>query len=99
MPRPVYGSGSDEGESPSRIDCQRGLIITLTQCGDQTDQYQLLSGGSGRRQKGHRHDYPRGSALKATTPIHQHLFTASTHDYLMFFTNSGGSMSSASRDS
>jgi DNA gyrase subunit A len=57
---------------------------------DQAHRRQFLSRPAPRRQGRHRHDHPRRLRPPGEDQdFVEHLFTASTHDYLMFFTNTG----------
>ena len=81
----------DEGEiAIEDLIANEGVIITLTHNGlIKRTNVSSLPRAAPRRQGRHRHDHARRRDAERTSDFIEHLFTASTHDYLMFFTNTG----------
>ena len=81
----------DEGEiAIEDLIANEGVIITITHNGlIKRTNVSSLSRPAARRQGRHRHDHARRSRPGEDKDFIEHLFTASTHDYLMFFTNTG----------
>jgi len=83
-------SWADEGENRHRrFDRERRRHHhAYAQRSHQAHERQPVSRAASRRQGRHRHDDKDGETAEDNDFV-EHLFTASTHDYLMFFTNTG----------
>jgi len=93
--RPPHADRPDEGEMAIEdLIANEGVIITITH-NSLIKRTNITSyRASAARTRRDRHDHARGRPAEDDDFV-EHLFTASTHDYLMFFTNSGAFMWSA----